>query len=168
MREIFKNHWPVLLADPILEKYLTPHPSITARQAKNLKDHLVRSHYQTNQGRIFGTKGPKWGCSPCGRCVACPNIERATDFYDSVGKSKYIITQSITCNTKAVIYYATCPCPKIYVGLTSRELKVRVREHIRDIIAAKNTTDDRDLKPISKHFRLFHNSDSQPPKSQRN
>lgn len=63
--------------------------------------------------------------------------------------------QAILCNTKAVIYSATCPGPKMYVGLTSRELKVRVR----DIIVAKNAVDDSDLKPISKDFRRLHNSD---------
>lgn len=45
----------------------------------------------------------------------------------------------------------------MYVGLTSRELKVRVREHVRDIIAAQDATDLTMLKPIPRHFRKKHN-----------
>lgn len=89
------------------------------------------------RGPFFGTKGPKWGCFPCGKCVACPNIIRATHFENSDGTNTYTITQHITCQTKMVVYYATCPCTKIYVGLTTRELKVRVPEHVQDILLAK-------------------------------
>lgn len=160
MREIVKKHWSILLSDSILENYLTTYPSITARRAQNLRDCLVRSHYQnTGPGEIFGTRGPRQGCIPCGRCVACPNIERATEFENSTGTRKYNILKSITCTTKAVVYYATCTCPKIYVGLTSRALKIRVREHVRDIIAAKEALDLTLLKPIPRHFRKKHNCD---------
>ncbi|CAJ0940421.1 unnamed protein product [Ranitomeya imitator] len=41
-------------------------------------------------------------------------------------------------------------------GLTTRELRVRVREHVRDIGAAKTVTDTSDLKPIPQHFLRHH------------
>lgn len=82
---------------------------------------------------------------------------RSVDFSNSAGTKKYKILQQITCTTKAVVYYATCTCPKIYVGLTSHELKIRVRKHVRDIIAAKDITDFTILKPIPRHFKKRHN-----------
>ncbi|CAJ0964275.1 unnamed protein product [Ranitomeya imitator] len=49
-----------------------------------------------------------------------------------------------------------------YIGLTSRELKVRTREHVRDIRAARDIVDAEalaSLKTLPKHFRSFHESD---------
>lgn len=131
-------HWPILRSDPLLETYLPANPAVTARRARNLRDHLVRSHYQgtTNPSEMFGSKGNKWGCTPCGKCI--PNVERATKFCDSEKKKIYKITQSNTWTTKAVIYYATYPCGNIYVGLTNRAFKICVREHVRNIITASN------------------------------
>lgn len=43
------------------------------------------------------------------------------------------------------------------MGLTSRELKVRVREHVRDIVSAKDVADVATLRPIPRHFKKFHN-----------
>ncbi|XP_069610727.1 zinc finger protein 585A-like [Ranitomeya imitator] len=41
--------------------------------------------------------------------------------------------------------------------LTPRELRIRVREHVRDIKAASEVEDVENLKPIPKHFRKCHN-----------
>ncbi|XP_056391575.1 uncharacterized protein LOC130284811 isoform X3 [Hyla sarda] len=57
------------------------------------------------------------------------------------------------------IYYATCPCTKIYVGLTTRAMKIRVREHVWDINLARATEVLEDLKPLAKHFKQMHNCD---------
>ncbi|KAG8558407.1 hypothetical protein GDO81_016978 [Engystomops pustulosus] len=64
--------------------YLQEQPSITYRRSKNLKDHLVKSYYRgPTPNKLFGSKGPKWGCKTCGSCVACPNIENSTSFWNS-------------------------------------------------------------------------------------
>ncbi|XP_075707682.1 uncharacterized protein LOC142742114 isoform X2 [Rhinoderma darwinii] len=160
MREILKRYWPILLTDPTLDRFITKYPSVTARRSKNLKDHLVKSHYDPTKTKYpFGTKGPKWGCKPCGQCVACPNVDKATTFTDASGSKTFNITHSITCTTKAVVYYAVCPCPKIYVGLTSRELKVRVREHMADIKRASGAENLENLKPVARHFKMHHSCD---------
>ncbi|CAJ0964276.1 unnamed protein product [Ranitomeya imitator] len=55
-----------------------------------------------------------------------------------------------------------------YIGLTSRELKVRTREHVRDIRAARDIVDAEalaSLKTLPKHFRSFHESDPSGLKS---
>ncbi|XP_056425695.1 uncharacterized protein LOC130367312 [Hyla sarda] len=144
----------------ITTRYISSTPSITARRSQNLKDLLVQSEYGEEPAcKKFGSKGPKWGCIPCGRCIACPNIVRTDNFTDSSGKTTFKITQHITCSTRAVVYYATCPCQKIYVGLTTRELKVRVREHMRDIRLARVTDSGHDFKPVARHFLKYHDAD---------
>ncbi|XP_073519484.1 uncharacterized protein [Phyllobates terribilis] len=58
-----------------------------------------------------------------------------------------------------VIYCAKCPCNRIYVGLTSRELRRRTRERVLHIKAAKETDNVDELKTLPRHFKKFHNSD---------
>ncbi|CAJ0915951.1 unnamed protein product [Ranitomeya imitator] len=99
----------------------------------------------------------RWGCFPCNNCIACPNILLASTFTSSDGKKSFKKTQHITCNTLGVVYYAQCPCPKNYVGLTSRALKTRVRGHFRDITNAEGIDDLSLLKPIPRHFKSHHN-----------
>ncbi|CAJ0952657.1 unnamed protein product [Ranitomeya imitator] len=108
---------------------------------------------------IFGAPKQRWGCFPCGSCLACHNIDRATYFTTSDGGRDYRIVHYISCSTTFVVYYAVCPCNLIYVGLTSLELRTRTREHVRDIVAAKTCTDPSALKTIPGHFRLRHNCD---------
>ncbi|XP_075711138.1 uncharacterized protein LOC142747908 [Rhinoderma darwinii] len=157
MRSVLYKFWPILLSDPTLSKVLPPYPAMAPRRAPNLRDAMVRSYLSPIQpGRVFGTKGPKWGCKPCGDCISCPNIERIGNFTDSSGKQDFKICWPISCGTKGVIYYALCPCPKIYVGMTTRELRLRVREHVRDIENAKTADNIEQLKTIPRHFRSHH------------
>ncbi|XP_056425863.1 uncharacterized protein LOC130367467 [Hyla sarda] len=160
VRNILAKHWDILCLDPTLSLYLQPHPSITYKRAPNLRDMLVHSHYGGKQPpKLFGSKGPQWGCKPCGSCVACPNILLSNSFLDSSGIKEYKITHAITCSTVGVIYYATCPCNLVYIGLTSRELKRRVREHVLGIISAKEEEDLSRHTTIPRHFKLQHSCD---------
>ncbi|XP_077125567.1 uncharacterized protein LOC143782231 isoform X2 [Ranitomeya variabilis] len=161
MRNALKKFWPLLQTDKDLKRYLPNHPSITYRRSSNLKDQLVHSYYAGPKiEKAFGSRGQKWGCFPCKNCIACPNIDHASTFTSSDGKKTFTITQHITCNTTGVIYYAQCPCPKVYVGLTSRALKIRVREHHNDIIKAKEVEDTIALKSLARHFKTHHNSNA--------
>ncbi|MEE6525510.1 hypothetical protein FKM82_025572 [Ascaphus truei] len=53
-----------------------------------------------------------------------------------------------------------CSCPMVYIGMTTRELRFRVLEHVRNI---KNSDRDcqcgRKLTTVARHFRAKHNSD---------
>ncbi|CAJ0968055.1 unnamed protein product [Ranitomeya imitator] len=51
------------------------------------------------------------------------------------------IREHLTCSSQGIVYHATCPCDLIYVGLTSREFKIRIPEHVRDIKKAENIED---------------------------
>ncbi|CAJ0952754.1 unnamed protein product [Ranitomeya imitator] len=160
MREALSKFWPIILNDPLLAKSVPPVPSITYRRAQNLKDMLVHSQYKgETTHNIFNSRGPSWGFFPCKKCLACKNMDKAQEFEDSHGK-KIRITHNITCGTDHVIYRAICPCGLEYIGMTTRPLKIRTREHVRDIAHASGASDIVSLKPIPRHFRLVHNCDS--------
>lgn len=157
VRQAFSKHWNILRSDETLGQYVDQVPSITFKRAPNLRDTLVRSHYAGNQAQtIWGVPRPKWGCRPCGSCIACPNVIETDEFWDSSKEKKFKITHTINCGTIGVVYFATCPCDLIYIGLTSRELKKRVREHVLSIKAAHEEMDLEKLKPIARHFKIHH------------
>lgn len=91
--------------------------------------------------------------------MACCNLDTATEFSDSSGQKAYSITHTISCSTSGVVYHATCPCGLIYGGLTSRELRRRIREHALGIEAAKQVSSIFELKTIPQHFKEFHGCD---------
>lgn len=160
MRAALQKYWAILTEDEALKGVLPPTPSLTFRRSKNLRDLLVRSHLVgSTPNRLFGSKGPKWGCKPCHSCVACNNVSSMTTFWNSDKSREFTITHTINCQTKAVIYFATCPCGLIYIGMTSRELRRRVREHVLGIQSAATESDIQSLKPIPRHFKSRHNCD---------
>ncbi|XP_056408622.1 uncharacterized protein LOC130313384 isoform X3 [Hyla sarda] len=154
MRSCIQKNWAILQTDSLVAATLPPRVQMTARRSRNLRDMLVRSHYIANTPNLFGSKGPRVGCYPCGSCRACTNIQRATDFLSADGSRRYQIRQYISCTSTFVIYYATCGCSKIYIRLTSRELRIRTREHVRDILATKEEDDVTHLKTLPRHFNL--------------
>ncbi|CAJ0934826.1 unnamed protein product [Ranitomeya imitator] len=152
MRRIFDKHWSVLTTDLMLRDCLSTRPLMTARRSNNIKDLLVHSHYVAKTQDPFKAGKQKSGFFPCGDCLACRNMVRSSTFTSSDGTREFKIKEHITCSTTFVVYYATCTCKLIYIGLTSRELRVRVREHVRDIKAAKEVEFLEDLKPIPETF----------------
>ncbi|XP_056404803.1 uncharacterized protein LOC130296828 isoform X2 [Hyla sarda] len=156
VRNVLAKYWDLLTLDPILGLYIQKFPSLTYRRSTNLRDKLVHSHYSGPQtSNIFGSSNPRSGCKSCGRFVACQNVVDDTSFLDSSGNI-YRITHNITCNTVGIIYHATCPCGLIYVGMTTREFKRRIREHVLGILAAANQEDISCLTVIPRHFKIHH------------
>ncbi|CAJ0944341.1 unnamed protein product, partial [Ranitomeya imitator] len=157
--DILRKYWPVLLADEDVEPHISQYPSITWRRSRNLKDLLTRSHYVAPHRPVFSeTAGPKWGSFQCGGCSACKIMERTFSFENSDSTKTFSITHHINCKTENVVYYAKCGCGLIYIGMTTRELRVRVLEHVRDIRNGALAVDIDTLKTVPKHFRLHHNS----------
>lgn len=62
-------------------------------------------------------------CQNCSAIIKGPNIMHPTKGYPIPTKGFY------TCNTNNVIYLLKCLCGKIYIGQTSRPIKVRINEH---------------------------------------
>ncbi|CAJ0964054.1 unnamed protein product [Ranitomeya imitator] len=136
LKNIILKHWQILHSDSTLKNILPKFPSFVAKRAPNLRDILTHSTYDPKRKAVHSKCMERKGFYPCGM--------------------KFEIRAHITCATKGVIYYAQCPCQKIYIGMTSRELKIRVREHCLDIEKARTNTDDNTLKTLAKHFKKFH------------
>lgn len=95
------------------------------------------------------------GCNRCGhlKCIACNHIQ-VTHQFTSVNNNKhYLIDSYINCNTKNVVYLATCTlCQLQYVGCTSTPLKIRIRRHLSDIRNINSVN----VSGISRHFKQVH------------
>ncbi|CAJ0966088.1 unnamed protein product [Ranitomeya imitator] len=141
IQKILNKHWSILQTDSVLASQLTKSPLMIQGRGKNLKDNLVRSHYVAKNKNFFNVGSPRQGCFPCGSCVACSNILRCGTFKTSDGNREFI-----SCNTNI--------CDILY----HIELKVRTREHVRDILAAKEATGLSSLKTLPRHFRTYHGS----------
>lgn len=156
VQSVLKHHWHILKSNYILRQILRDYPPITYCRSSNLRDMLIHSYFQMPRpGDSFGWRYPRWGNYKCGGCVACFNMLETDVFFNSDFK----IRHHVTCITKGVVYFATCPCNKIYVGLTNRELRRRIGEHTHDIQIARDTTGIDGLKPIAKYFKSFHDCD---------
>ncbi|KAM4034645.1 LOW QUALITY PROTEIN: uncharacterized protein ACNLHF_021310 [Anomaloglossus baeobatrachus] len=162
MMKVFQKYWPILQQDQDIRKFISDVPTVTARRTKTIGDSIVRSHYVPSKpGFLFQSSGPKWGSWTCGGCSVCHVILKTKTFWNAAKTREFQIVHHINCKTEAVIYLATCPCGLFYVGMTSRELKVRIQEHIRDIKSAYEIKSDdfeaiKKLKPLARHFRNKH------------
>ncbi|CAJ0932093.1 unnamed protein product [Ranitomeya imitator] len=126
MNSIFNQFWPILKQDPGLAKLIEDRPLIVARRSKTIGETITHSHYVAPKSNfICDSKGPKWGSRACGTCSACKYMVKAETFSNSSKTRDFKIVHSINCRTTSVIYYLTCPCGLIYVGLTSRQLRIR-------------------------------------------
>lgn len=66
---------------------------------------------------------------------------------------EYEITDLITCKTIHVIHALVCPCRLMYIGHTERTLKIRVGEHITNILKGYK------YHSVSEHYRCYHAKD---------
>ncbi|CAJ0953057.1 unnamed protein product [Ranitomeya imitator] len=86
----------------------------------------------------------------------CKNHIKSKDFSNPQDGRVFKIRHQLTCASKGVIYHAQCPCNKVYIGMTTRELKLRTREHVHDIERARMAKDADSLKTLARHFYLHH------------
>ncbi|CAJ0917029.1 unnamed protein product [Ranitomeya imitator] len=158
LRDLINRHWKVLLTDPVLKQCLPRTPQCVARRSSNVKDLLVHSHFNPKSHSMGSVLSP--GFFPCGLCKACLNLDKSKHFCNADGTKRYDIRKHLTCSSKLIIYQAVCPCGKIYIGMTTREFKLRVREHILDIEKAVHARDDTVLKSLPRHFKRYHSCKS--------
>lgn len=155
VKHIFHKYWSILLADEDLKEVITPHPSLTYRRGRNIKDTLIHSHYQSQTSNSNWLRLSITGSFPCGTCSFCRYMPKRRCFINPLDEKLYDIKEFRNCKTTGVIYAAQCPCLKIYVGKTIQPLRMRICQHISTINCCEDT-------PLSRHVRLVHEGD---PKS---
>lgn len=81
-------------------------------------------------------------------CSVCIHGLQAHHVKDSKSSNMYPIIQHITCDSANTIYLLTCStCSLRYVGETSRPLRMRFDEHLRNISNSSDTS-------VARHFYL--------------
>lgn len=96
------------------------------------------------------------GMFPCTKCQICPYVDGTNVFKDAMGQKEHD-RDLINCSTDKVISMLTCPCPKMYICKTKRQLKVRIGEHLVDIGKEKDRDPEKGQEsPVVKHFAQYH------------
>ncbi|XP_063793071.1 uncharacterized protein LOC134948780 [Pseudophryne corroboree] len=152
-----KALWPIVKTDPSLPCFTNKTPMTSFRRGKNLRDHLVKADI-TNlipSSGIFGfSKKP--GCYKCASCTTCKYLISGSTFQHPHKNKKYEIQQILTCSSRFVIYYITCPCNKYYIGMTSRMFKERMALHRSAI--TKSLQGEQNDQPVARHFKTCQHS----------
>lgn len=93
----------------------------------------------------------------CQRCLPCKVAKkqprRKNTFKSCSDHKEYRINQLITCRSTYVTYVVECPCHFQYVGRTTRQLFVRIQEHIKNIRKGFPN------HSLSRHFDEVHHRD---------
>ena len=114
----------LLLEDQKMKKIYPCPPSVSYRQARNLKQILVRSRLkELPHPDISDLEDKPPGCyrhSHGGRgrrCELCPRLKEGINFSSSFTGLKYKVRHHLTCKSKYVVYLITCKiCKKQYTG----------------------------------------------------
>ncbi|OCT97610.1 hypothetical protein XELAEV_18009840mg [Xenopus laevis] len=108
--------------------------------------------------KIFKGK-PNLGTFPCLGCVCCSSIIKGVVVQHPTKGNRIPLRHYATCNTQWVVYMLKCPCGKVYVGQSSREVKAIIKEHRGDIKNFKlNTYTD---TSVSRHCNECRHNMSQ-------
>ena len=97
------------------------------------------------------------GFFPCKRCYACMHTKRpnkkVSTFKSNSNYTEYEIRDFIGCNTEGAVYVLECSCGLQYIGRTKRLLRIRIKEHVKNI--EKGFANH----SVSRHFAKVHHKD---------
>lgn len=156
----FRKHWHILTEDPLLRSVLPDRPNIIYRRAPTLRSKITGSYLEhktpneTTQSDLTGNK--LVGFHYCGRCVGCQQVDSRTKkltFKKDTMVEEFKIKDFLTCTSDFVVYAIQCPCGLLYIGRTTRPLKIRIREHVYNIkrkLLSHN---------LSAHYATHHKGD---------
>jgi len=144
IHQILRTRAHILQNSERLQEVFQRPPLVAYRRGENLMDILV--HRKTS--KMFNTS-KKNGMRRCNRkrCAVCKFVKEMDTLKAPDGKSVRI-NQGIDCQTKNVVYMASCNrCDKvIYVGETGTTLYQRTMNHLSSI------RNNREGTPLAKHF----------------
>ncbi|XP_053571161.1 oxidative stress-induced growth inhibitor 2 isoform X2 [Bombina bombina] len=145
---IIKKYLPVLNGDIILRDKLQRHIRFVAKRAPTIRDKVTQKfHHKIPPTTNWLT--PTKGNYRCGHvpCKSCKYTDKSFTFTSSQTHKSYPITTRMDCTSTHIIYLITCSlCQQQYVGITTRPLKDRIREHLLSIEEEFPRT------PVAKHF----------------
>ena len=144
MSKIVHKHSYILELDDELKSTIPPDTVfVSCRGAKTVNDLLVHSKLnnpvQINRDADIA---PGVGCFKCGgTCYFCKNYLRDSKTFTSYHTNQmFNISDTLTCNTKGVIYIIDCiKCMESYVGYTTGTMKTRFSNDKSHIKSNKRT-----------------------------
>ena len=146
VHKIVRKHIDTLYQSDRMKLVFKQPPVVAYRRDRNLCDSLV--HYKTH--KLVG--GYDYTCEP--DCKFC-KILTSDNVYDTDNHVQFHPTQDVHCRKYNLIYCILCNKCRctVYVGQTQREIRERMREHLRDIRQQND-------KPIIRHFDDNHTADN--------
>ena len=153
---MIKRHWQILKNDKDLKQILPDKPRILYKRAPTLRNLVVKTVVEPPPKPGYTFFSGK-GFYPCKGCYACRKSHRfqkkKTEFVATNTGETHVIKDFIGCHTEGVVYVLQCSCNLQYVGRTKRALKVRIKEHVENIIKGFPKHN------VSRHFDQIHNRD---------
>nr|XP_008123603.1 PREDICTED: uncharacterized protein LOC103282659 [Anolis carolinensis] len=122
IRRIINKHWHLVQEIPGCKDA----PIIAHKRSKNLKDILIHSDFKISNKEPRNIITGKFKCGHCDVCGLTSNIKQ---FQHPSLPIKINLKNYMTCSSENVIYVIRCPCDLLYIGMTSRSLKIRIQEH---------------------------------------
>lgn len=107
---------------------------------RNILVHIRPSGTGRGERPSLTTMGlpPVTGHYTCGGCKACPLTTNSRRI--EVGlPTPWEQQNHTTCNSSNVIYFIKCPCDLLYVGMTTRRVKIRILEQMSNIRCGRLT-----------------------------
>ena len=142
--------------------HLVPQPRFVSLALPNLQKSLIRAEVKPTVEQVFDIlwqlKNSSQNTShkfagtlpklrklpplvkPCNniRCNTCKHLNCSATFTSSITNQSYPIRYTATCSSLNLIYLITCTkCKKQYVGLTTKQLNVRINHHRSNIFQNK-------------------------------
>jgi hypothetical protein len=128
----------ILLADQKMSKLFPHPPSVSYRQARNLKQILVRSSLKelpfrdASDQTVPGCyKHQHWGRG--NGCLLCLKLKEGKEFKSNYTGLTYRMRHTLTCKSKYYVYLITCRCGMQYTGKSINCMHVRHGGHRQEI-----------------------------------
>ena len=111
---------------------------LSFKRYRSIKDHIVHARLRIQEkGRqmaLWGTDKVK-GHFACGSCAVCHLTNSKT--VDMGLRTPWEQRTHMNCNSQNVVYLIKCPCSLMYIGMTSRKIKIRIGNIEATLDAAK-------------------------------
>ena len=131
--QLLNKHWSTVQNDASISALFPAHPQLCYRRNPTLADSLVKASLPRSHRPTKG-QGPHIPITRLGsrmvrctdkRCKVCPKAEGRCVLFSTVSNTPYTFHEVFTYADTSLIYCNKCG--KLYIGLTSNSLKVRLR-----------------------------------------
>ena len=143
LRGWLRETYFILQSDSKMAKIYPRPPSVVFRQARSLKNHLVRSHFKElphsdqsdHEDRPAGCYKHQHGARGGGsRCKLCKTLKESNQFTSTFTGLQHKMRHHLTCKSRYTVYLITClRCTKQYTGSSTDPLHVRHCGHRAEI-----------------------------------